>query len=337
MSSNAVMPSENPSTAVSRDGISDAFKGILILLVVLFHSNYSGSPAQSALVWVNEVSYTFLMPAFCLVSGYFCGVRLLTRTRAERLVLPYIIMTAVYIVGINIAARFGLGTTNQAPALSMQVFIESIFSKPVGPYWYLHALILYVVCLDFTKRIHLRFGMGLAIAFCFLSACGMLAAGVRLYAIIFFFLGTLLRFAYKPTGNSVHGVIGLAAMLAVVIFFGWQAVVERGSLASIIWTMGACLIIYAALKWGDRARVVHGLGYIGRQTLPIFLFHPIAMQLTNMVGKKTANIFDFPPLILFLGLSLSVTLCLSMAMIIRFLPGGVLLLGPSGPEIKTAA
>lgn len=319
---------EPSATAGSRDGSSDAFKGVLILLVVWFHSNFSGSSAQAALAWVNEVSYTFLMPAFCLVSGYYCGVRVLTRTRAERLVLPYVIMTAIYIVGINVAARFGLGTANQAPALSIQAFLESIFSKPVGPYWYLHALILYVITLDLTKRIQLRLGAGFAIAFGFVGVCCMMTAGVRLYAIIFFFAGTLLRFVYKPNGQSIHGLIGLVAMLAMFILFGWQAIADRGSLASIGWTLGACLVFYTVLKWGEGGRIVSGLGYIGRQTLPVFLFHPIAMQLTNLVGKKTAQVVAFAPVILLLSLAINVILCLCMAKVVRLMPGGYRLLGP---------
>lgn len=114
----------------------DYLKGVLILLVISFH-----------LVWfeqlhpfAKQVVYTFHMPGFLLLSGYLMNVGKQPKDFLRTLLwlaIPYIIIESGYIVMASL-----LPINEHIDHLTPAVFLDRLFLHPLGPYWYLHTLIL---------------------------------------------------------------------------------------------------------------------------------------------------------------------------------------------------
>ena len=114
----------------------DYLKGILILLVISFH-----------LVWfeqlhpyAKQVVYSFHMPGFLLISGYLMNVGKQPKDFLRTLLwlaIPYIIMESGYIVMASL-----LPINEHIDHLTPAVFFDRLCLHPLGPYWYLHTLIL---------------------------------------------------------------------------------------------------------------------------------------------------------------------------------------------------
>ena len=125
-----------PQNSPSRIDALDFLKCIFVLLMVAFHLAYFADAHPLLKQWV----YTFHMPGFLLISGYLMRVdrplRQFSRTLLW-LAVPYLVLESSYIV----ASAF-LPVRDGVAQLSLSVFAEKFFLHPLGPYWYLHTLIL---------------------------------------------------------------------------------------------------------------------------------------------------------------------------------------------------
>ena len=101
---------------MERDYSFDFIKGFLIILVVLGHSIYSYYGNES---WYNpifNIIYTFHMPLFIFVSGYFfqsCMRRSfpeLVKHRFKRLLLPTMIYTSILLLMFGVSVNFKLNS-----------------------------------------------------------------------------------------------------------------------------------------------------------------------------------------------------------------------------------
>ena len=114
----------------------DFLKSIFILLMVAFHLLYFADHYPLLKQWV----YTFHMPGFLLISGYLMPVNKGGRHIARTLwwfTVPYLFLESAYIVLSTVVP-----VHDPIKDLTILVFVEKIFFNPVGPYWYLHTLIL---------------------------------------------------------------------------------------------------------------------------------------------------------------------------------------------------
>ncbi|MBE0422039.1 acyltransferase family protein [Pseudoalteromonas nigrifaciens] len=79
---------------INRDNSPDAIKGMCILLMVFGHVSYIGS-FTSSLYTVKAFIYTFHMPLFLILSGYFFSFNANIQNSAlkilKRIALPYLI------------------------------------------------------------------------------------------------------------------------------------------------------------------------------------------------------------------------------------------------------
>ena len=114
----------------------DYLKSIFILLMIVFHLVYIGDkyPYAKALV------YTFHMPAFLIISGYVMniakGIRPFLRTMWW-IFIPYAVMETGYVIMSAI-----LPVRESVEHLSVSLWLDKLFLHPLGPYWYLHTLML---------------------------------------------------------------------------------------------------------------------------------------------------------------------------------------------------
>ena len=80
------------------------------------------------------------MPAFLILSGYLVNVRKTPAAFARSvlwLFIPYAIMESGYAFMASV-----LPIRESIDRFTWSVLLEKVFVRPLGPYWYLHTLIL---------------------------------------------------------------------------------------------------------------------------------------------------------------------------------------------------
>ena len=126
----------NSHLSTSRMEELDYLKCLFVLLMVTFHLAYFADGYPLLKQWV----YTFHMPGFLLISGYLMRVdrplRQFSRTLLW-LAVPYLVLESSYIVLSSV-----LPVRDDIDHLTVFTFADKFFVHPLGPYWYLHTLIL---------------------------------------------------------------------------------------------------------------------------------------------------------------------------------------------------
>ena len=117
-----------------RQAIPDWLKGVAIVLMVYGHITYMGSltPLQNQ---VHNIIYTFHMPLFLVISGFFFTTKNepyeAGRRLFSRIVTPYVIFISLYLIGLIVIQRMGITTSNRPP-VSFLDFLGVIFFRPQG-------------------------------------------------------------------------------------------------------------------------------------------------------------------------------------------------------------
>lgn len=272
----------------------DYLKGILILLVISFH-----------LVWfeqlhpfAKQVVYAFHMPGFLLISGYLMNINKPSRDFLRTLLwlfIPYIIMESGYIVMASL-----LPINEHIDHLTLSVFLDRLCLHPLGPYWYLHTLILcgsiYYLVFRYLQRGLLMRLIAMVIV-CYLLAHfnGMLSFSSALY----FLAGAAIRQSgtdfitfFRPSKLSV-------IIFVLLVFFS-----NNPNQAS----LGGALIAYTAISsllWFYRITPPKGGWgglFLGRNSLPLYIFSPIF----TILCKQFVPYLQFDPTgLIFLLVSLA--------------------------------
>ena len=272
----------NERTPSGRMNEIDYLKCVCILLMVVFHLAYIGDKYPYA----KLVVYTFHMPVFLLISGYLTHI---DRPAGEFLrkylwiFIPYAVMETGYaVVSSLLPVRQGL------EELSLPAVLEALFVSPVGPYWYLHTLML---CALFYYAVF-RLVRGQAITrFIILGLCFYGLACLHLLAFenaVYFLGGCVLA----QTGIKLNRFFrpSLWAVVPLLLLCAIPDNLSRGSLAGVAVTYFAtCLLLYFYPFLTPCLR--RGSLYIGRHTLAILLFSPIF----TMLAKGYLPLLAFDP------------------------------------------
>ena len=122
----------------------DFIKGFCIILMVYGHVTHIGTMANSQ-NYLVKIIYTFHMPLFLIISGYFFNIATNTKLQikkvARKIRIPYIIFITLYLVGLIIVSYLGIPTNNMPPT-TLESFIKKVFITSAGSYWFLHSLII---------------------------------------------------------------------------------------------------------------------------------------------------------------------------------------------------
>ena len=114
----------------------DFLKFVFITLMIAFHLTYIGDTYPVA----KKLVYTFHMPGFLLVSGYLFNVNKSWAALGKTMLwifIPYAVMESGYTVMASL-----LPIREHIDHLTAGVLIDHIFLHPMGPYWYLHTLMI---------------------------------------------------------------------------------------------------------------------------------------------------------------------------------------------------
>lgn len=268
------------SQAINRNRIDevDYFKAIFISFMILFHL-----PIINLFYpYLHDVIYSFHMPGFLLISGYFANTDKSISSFAisiGKLFIPYLIIVTTHTC-LNYALSGVIPMQQAISEINLSVFLNRIFLHPANPYWYINTLI---ICLMIEYLI---------VKFVKLKGLNAyIALGISLYAITYvsgmewhnamcFLVGHILK------GNTRHFLSifqpSLFASIPLIIMFSIPDNLHVGSLSSLTITyLVICFLqkIYKYIPLKGKC----ALHYIGRNTLLIVLFSPFFTAISKVL------------------------------------------------------
>lgn len=282
----------------------DYLKCIFIILMIIFHLVYIGDKYPYA----KQIVYTFHMSAFLIISGYLANNRKDARNFLRKFLwifIPYVCMEAAY----TVMSHF-LPVRESVAEITPAVLIDKVFLHPMGPYWYLHTLILCSLIYYITFRyVRLSVVSRLVVAGVCLFALSYCEGLMNFSNALYFLIGIIvsqsgLRFTQVFRGTPL-------AIVPFVILCCFPANLDRGTLAGVAITWLSISLLLAIYNYLS-AQVRWLTFFIGRNTLVILLFSPIF----TILSKTFLPVFAFDPTgMLFLVTATFFTLngCIAMA------------------------
>lgn len=262
----------------------DWIRAILIILMILIHIVSFGN----AYPQLKAGILSFMMPTFLIITGYLVNIGKNPKEMGRYLMclaLPYIIM----VTGFSVLSYF-MPVRDGITELSLSQICEKIFVTSIGPYWFIQTMIicgiLYYVSFKGETWGKLRQGettMSTTTSlFIFATLLLLLSKTPALSpsAATYYFIGVVLRQCHIGFDRIFRS--SPAALLLWLLLLGMEEWYDWGTLAIVF----SCWCCISSLMWihtlinrlQDKAcirKTEDTLLYIGRNTLPIYLFHPI--------------------------------------------------------------
>lgn len=135
-------------------------KGLGIVLVVLGHAidgvmSAGKAGAASGFAFAHFLIYTFHMPLFFVLTGYFVQRRVdrdrgrFVREVGQRIVWPYLLWSVVYLVLLSTMA----GHVNKARSFDPSTVLSLLWA-PIAQFWFLYAVLILHLCAVLAPRRH---------------------------------------------------------------------------------------------------------------------------------------------------------------------------------------
>lgn len=283
----------------------DFLKGVFIILMITFHLVYIGDSYPYA----KRVVYTFHMPGFLIISGYLMNITKPCKELIKTMLgyaIPYIVMEGGYIV---MAAA--LPIREHIDVLTLGVFIDRLFLHPIGPYWYLQTLItcgvsyilvFHLVPMKTNSRIIL-----LGIIFHVISNI----LGVMSFACSLYFLAGVVLWQSGISFTDVFQQSPIAILAFILLAIHPQNLLmeESGGVLMVYLVIVGFLFVHS--HTGKKANSL--LTFLGRNTMPLFLFSPIF----TFLCKPLASVLQFEATGL-LFLSVSLLICITGSLFVEW-------------------
>lgn len=260
----------------------DMIKGVLILLVMGGHAMELVG-AHGVILWIGS---GFRMPLMLGISGYLLNLAHirndawpdLLRRYARRILLPWLIATAGYVIVSHFPLSWNLPF--------------DLLLRPPFHLWYvpvLFFLILITRLLPFQPLTLLGLGAPFSLAIMYVFGLdhgpifdGLLAPDSRFLRYpVYFFFGML-----AAQASQVRRLLPVACMACACGFLWWASLYASGAqLAYIPARLLLCLGLIALLPMTETLRIEAGpFNAIGRNSLFFYLWHPMAMAFIMLAG-----------------------------------------------------
>lgn len=262
----------------------DWIRAILIILMILIHIVSFGN----AYPQLKAGILSFMMPTFLIITGYLVNIEKSSKEMGRYLMclaLPYVIM----VTGFSVLSYF-MPVRDGITELSLSQICEKIFVTSIGPYWFIQTMIicgiLYYVSFKGAIWGTLRQGkttMSTTTSLFIFATLLLLQSktpALSPSAATYYFIGAVLRQCHIGFDRIFRP--SPVALLLWLLLLGMEEWYDWGTLAIVF----SCWCCISSLMWihslinhlQDNAcvrKTEATLLYIGRNTLPIYLFHPI--------------------------------------------------------------
>ena len=276
----------------------DWIRAILIILMILIHIVSFGN----AYPQLKAGILSFMMPTFLIITGYLVNIEKSSKEMGRYLMclaLPYVIM----VTGFSVLSYF-MPVRDGITELSLSQICEKIFVTSIGPYWFIQTMIicgiLYYVSFKGAIWGTLRQGkttMSTTTSLFIFATLLLLQSktpALSPSAATYYFIGAVLRQCHIGFDKIFRP--SPVALLLWLLLLGMEEWYDWGTLAIVF----SCWCCISSLMWihslinhlQDNAcvrKTEATLLYIGRNTLPIYLFHPIF----TMVAKFYHPLFSW--------------------------------------------
>lgn len=283
---------------MTRQNHIDLIKCVMIVLMVAFHLQYIEHLYPTA----KQVVFTFHMPVFLLISGFFTSVHKSGSDflhRLGRIALPYVLAEAAYVV-----ASAYMPVAGGVERLSVGVVLDKVFLHPLGPYWYLHALAVATTVSWLVARLrHLTEGAQVVLTAGLLLALSAWGGWLSLTGAVYFSIGLALR----QWGLGLFAV-SRATLWSLLPVVGLCLFPENRN-ALTLGGLGVSLLVgnfLTALCLRLPQRALRGPLWLGRNTLPILLFSPVFTMAVKPLARWLEPIDATGVLFLLLALVIAV-------------------------------
>lgn len=282
----------------------DFLKCVFIILMIIFHLVYIGDKYPIC----KNITYMFHMPAFLIISGYLMNINKSVRRFSYTMVwifIPYAILETGYVFMSSI-----LPTREQITELAIPIFLHKVFISPMGPYWYLHTLILcsipyYIIYrLAHTCRNISRF---IILFSCFLIMSHILHL-LSFSNTMYFMIGIVIGQNKIDFTNFFQSSL-LSIIPFTILCFYHESIIHQ-TLFGVIMTylaISITLFLHNSLPYNIKTLCY----FIGRSTLIILLFSPIFTILSKLYLPLFA--FDYSGII-FMCSSIIFVICGCLAL-----------------------
>jgi len=281
----------------------DFLKAIFIVLMIAFHLVYF----SESYPYAKLIVYTFHMPGFLIISGYLMNISKSIKALARTLLgyaIPYIIIESGYIAMASV-----LPIREHIDNLTVSVFIEKLFMHPIGPYWYLQTLVTcggaYALVFRLLPMKTISKVILLGIIYYIVSD----GLGIMTFACPLYFLaGVVVRQSGIPFTDVFQSSSVAIIAFALLAVYPQNLLMERsGGVLMVFLIISGILFFYKHLN----QRMCSLFLFLGRNTMPLFLFSPIFTFLCKplvpiLLFDSTGLIFLFVSLLICISGSLAV-------------------------------
>ena len=245
----------------------DFIRAILIMLMILIHIVSFGN----AYPHLKAGILSFMMPTFLIITGYLVNIEKTPRQMGRYLLclaLPYVIM----VTGFSVLSYF-MPVRDGITELSISQICEKIFVTSIGPYWFIQTMSFKAIHWKVAER-GLPQISSYSSLFIFAGLLWLVGKtpALQTNAAAYYFAGAVIRQSGIDFGKMFK-----ATPVAILLWIPLLCNDQRYSW-SYLAVAFSCWCCISSVMWVRsliKNRVDSTLLYIGRNTLPIYLFHPI--------------------------------------------------------------
>lgn len=297
----------------------DFAKGVLILLMVVFHLGYFNSCYPK----LTECVYAFHMSGFLLISGYLCS---LEKTKIQfvnsfrGVLIPYLFFEVLYLLAISFVGKY-VGASNMFEGNAFD-FVFQILTNPIGTYWYLHTLMFCMSIFYIGHCCGINSKANICLSSLLLFVMSMFVKGLLWDDIIYFIIGISCRLLDFPIVEKLKSLFMFIVFCAILFFADSFC---RYSFVGIGLTITSLGLMFAVM-YKMPLIVKNTLTFVGRNSLSIVLFSPFFVIFTKIYYSwfrfdQTVVLWMIVSLILVCGLCIISSKVLDMIKISKFLLG----------------
>lgn len=228
-----------------------------------------------------------MMPSFLVITGYLVNIDKSLKKfllYILKIALPYTIMVMGYmILSLYLPVQDGI------KSFDVNTVCNVLFVTSIGPYWFFRIMIICGVCYylifrygQTCRNVHTRYIL-LGSVFLIIS---LFTPIMTAKCAFYYFVGIGIRLYIKDFGKICIGT--LWALIPLVIMLSqkdWRDWSTFFVIASVL-----CFFsVSTQLATYPKGKLKEYILYIGRNTLPIYIFHPIF----TMLAKFTLPAFQF--------------------------------------------
>lgn len=283
----------------------DNMKCLGIFLIVLGHMFEAVNCGRIG-EYLHMIIYSFHIPLFIFIMGYFAKAK---RYAWLKIFILYIVIQTIYLVAFNMKH------------LMTGEWIRKDYTTPFWLAWFLMLMLIYKLITPFVikKPLKQKFMLLCCVVILALFSSKIPCIGYRfsLNRVITFFPYFVLGTIWREMNFKITKKYLLLVLVAICsVFISVQNFIDINVLYGIIGSPSQRLINYIIafiwiiflMAWIPNTEISRTISNVGRNTLPIFLFHGLVIKTVFTFWEPTYGAFNIVICITF-----SVVLCLLFA------------------------